>query len=200
MNDTIRGDGLTTVIAEPVELANSSGRRGRARDHSGDSPPSYRRGPSGDTTQFPSLTPPTEEERRYKKRLLQLHLEYHAALPREQWYAESIEEAWRIVQASVDDGTDPPYLPSSINKPPQDKIELAFDVITRQWKARGIWDDEWEDAPPGLGCWKHEKPFEIKPASEPEEHLAMRMRDREASRPLHQFIDHVSAERDRSRG
>ncbi|KAK7962842.1 uncharacterized protein PG986_003667 [Apiospora aurea] len=205
MGDSIRDGGLFTASARLAELANDSARLDRARERFGDSPPSYSSQPSGTTTRSHSLNPATEEAQRYEQRRVQLTLECRASLPREQWDAETIEEAHRIVQAGANDGTYL-YVPDATALPPEEIIDQASEVVTRRWKAQGIWDEKWKEMHPQgsevpCGPWKHERPLEINPESQARAgQLAFQHADkREASRPFHQFIYQVSAERERSR-
>ncbi|KAK7985679.1 hypothetical protein PG988_003301 [Apiospora saccharicola] len=207
MGDTLQGHGLFTASDRLAELASDSARLARARNRLSDSPPSYRSQPSGTTTRSQSSNPPTEEQRRYDERVAQLMTEHRASWPRTQWRDEAFEEGHRMLQARVEEGT--------------------F-VVKERWIEQGIWNDKWGPSMP-TGLWKHEEPLDLKSESDSEddaesrarslfsgearskashseeklrrlaERQILREREREASRPFHQFVYQASAERERIR-
>jgi hypothetical protein len=104
-------------------------------------------------------------------------------------------------------------------------LEIAQGTIRERWIEQGIWDDRWgASEPPHSAWWVHQERLELEPdrvepprfslsatsaqRSPPrpktdeelrliEEQRAARARQRDASRPFHQFIHQVSEERRR---
>ncbi|KAK8074551.1 hypothetical protein PG997_009214 [Apiospora hydei] len=227
MGDTLQGHGLFTASERLAALAGDSARLARARNRFSESPPSYRSQLSGTTTRSQSSDPPTEEQQRYDERVAQLMIEHRASWPRTQWRDEALEEGHRILQARVEEGTFV-HVPDSTNLPPSEFLKSARAVVKERWIEQGIWNDEWGPGMP-TGLWKHEEPLDTKSESDSEndpetqarplfsaaatsetpkseaklhrlaERQLVREREREASRPFHQFVYQVSAERERIR-
>ncbi|KAK8043430.1 hypothetical protein PG993_005860 [Apiospora rasikravindrae] len=154
-------------------------------------------------------------------------VEHRASWPRTQWRDEAFEEGHRMLQARIEEGTFV-YVPDSTNLPPAELLKSARKVAKERWIEQGIWNDKWGPGMP-TGLWKHEEPLDMKSESDSEndpetqarslfsgvatseapkseerlQRLAgrqlVREREREASRPFHQFVHQVSAERERMR-
>lgn len=227
MDDTLQGHGLFTASERLAALVEDAARLARARDRFSASPPSYSSQPSGTTTRSQSSNPPTEEQRRYDERVAQLMTEHRASWPRTQWRDEAFEEGHRMLQARVEEGTFV-YVPDSTDLPPVEFLKSARKVVKERWTEQGIWNDKWGPGMP-TGLWKHEEPLDLKsesdseddpesrarslfsgearseaPKSEEElqrlaERQILREHEREASRPFHQFVYQISAERERIR-
>lgn len=103
----------------------------------------------------------------------------------------------------------------------------VYESVKNCWIEQGIWKNEWNDEYQPYGPWKHEEPLEFESESHSEaessvpisvfgppqrkrrqpksieeigrmaERRVVREREREASRPYHQFIYQVSKERER---
>ncbi|KJZ72677.1 hypothetical protein HIM_07869 [Hirsutella minnesotensis 3608] len=171
MADTIRGDGLFRADATLAALAEDPERLDRARSRFGDSLPSYKSQPSGTTTRFQSLNPPSEETRRREEQKWQLIREHEASLPSEQFDAQRHEEERRILIAKADENGTRTILPDETWLPDSNIITLAGETVKKRWVEQGIWNDKWKDMNPWKydrpsGPWKHEEPLELESESE----------------------------------
>ncbi|CAG9945524.1 unnamed protein product [Clonostachys rosea f. rosea IK726] len=222
MANNIRGWGLFGPAPVPGALFESPERLDREGGQSSEPPPPYRSRSSHNpdlfrgSNLFPSPEPPSEEQRlrderrflegqrlRDEQRLLEeqrlrenrkweLMEEHRASFPCNQFLDEWIEEMDRIEEASQ-------------NQTDSDPIErrfLVWENVKTRWVEQGIWNEKWTDVSE-MVRWKHEEPLELE--SESEDDLAaegeprrlVREREREASRPFHQFVYQVSKERER---
>jgi hypothetical protein len=96
--------------------------------------------------------------------------------------------------------------------------EEASETVKKRWVEQGIWNDKWNKF--AFGRWKHEELLELESESETDskaglsppkprrpksddekrrtaERRVIREREREASRPYHQFVYQISKERER---
>jgi hypothetical protein len=142
-----------------------------------------------------------------------------ASRPRGQFEAQLNEERKRLWNAD-------PTLRELPIPPPIiscDSNEVVRKNIENCWKEQGIWKDEWDNGYLPGENWKHEEPLELEAESETDseaeaerpfgpksrrpksdeellkiaERRVIREREREASRPYHQFHYQVSKERER---
>ena len=193
----------------------------RVRHRFDESPPPYQSEPSGTTTQPPSPEP-TEEQLIYKweNRRCQLENERGQTWPEAQFDDEIDEETRRFWK------TDPLREIFEL-RPHGYKDKEAYKLVKDRWLEQGIWSDKWTKETRGNWRWKHELPPKSSRDSEaaatrpslfspprattsPEESTnagiemgdtaAQEERQRDASRPIHQFYYHISVERERIRG
>ncbi|KAI4131449.1 MAG: hypothetical protein LQ338_001191 [Usnochroma carphineum] len=213
MADPIRGDGLYRARAALFE---DPERLDRARARFSQSPPSYRSHLSRNSTLSQSPNAPNEETKRREEREYLLKGQHSASMAWAQLKAQESEEIDRILEA--DD--------IRIRRFPvgRDFCELAHEIVKERWLEQGIWNEQWEKK--NVWWWKHEEPLEPESESEtdPEaevepiffprptpkprrrkndeelqriaERRPVREREREASRPFHQFVYQVSKERE----
>ncbi|KAI0156867.1 hypothetical protein GGR57DRAFT_501255 [Xylariaceae sp. FL1272] len=204
------GHNLFRVQDALAILADDPERLDHARSRFDGSPSQYR-SPSGTTTRSPSPDLRTDEERWQEERLYELRREWSASLPATQFEADKAEERERICK-NHDNRIRP--------LPHGDSWLVAELNVKQRWMEQGIWDDDsgW----PENGTWKHEKPSPLKMSKEAPRSLFSAIfpiplrhdgvpkqaeldaerarvaeeRERQASRPLHQFIYHVSRKRE----
>lgn len=210
MAGTIQGFGLLRADAALAALAQDPQRLNQERDRFSESPPSYRSQLSLDSTVSQS-TPRDEEQDRVDRRMFQLIGEQEASFPRDQFDAQASEEYNRLEKPRISGCVFDEHIQ-----------EIAEDTIRKRWVEQGIWDDRWESLPSGL--WKHQMPLKPRSdpeadAESPEfsfsaeraeakppgpktdeircvaERRAAQARERDASRPFHQFIYQLSTER-----
>jgi len=214
--DTLRGDGLVRAQRALAALEENPQRLDRARMRFSDSPPPYTSRQSHNSTRFQSPNPPSEEQRRPEEPRWQLKAERRASLPYYQLQAQESEEEERLLEAHRN-GTPRLLVGSNFKK-------LARENVKKRWVEQGIWNDKWTDTA-STGVWKHEQPLEPEPELEAEtndqpslfsfsqpkprrpksdeenrqmaEQRATREREREASRPFHQFFYQVLKESER---
>ncbi|KAI0433084.1 hypothetical protein F5Y09DRAFT_300236 [Xylaria sp. FL1042] len=226
MSHTIRGNGLFAADAILAALANDPERLDRARNRFSKSPPPYGSQLSGTTTRTESPEPLGEEEQRRKDRIFQLTLEHKASWPRQQFVAQRCEEAGQVlIEKYKERGISSPIsVELPVGDPVA--IRAATARVKNRWVEQGIWNhrwkgpNEWQKDMPN-GRWKHEFEPESESESDSEagqsffaqkkpkppksdeelrlaaERRATREREREASRPFHQFIYQLSRERER---
>ena len=192
----------------------------RARQRFGRSPPSYRSNPSGDTTCSPSPISPGEEGREERRR--QLAEECGASRPQDQFEYQIREEEERIFRADlcgthrVPIGSDPYTIACGIVK----KRWVEQGIWNSNWDqfAFGRWKHEEplepeseseaetethsEAAPPLIFSAPKPQPKSRRVKSDDEkrrtaEARVIQEREREASRPYHQFLYQISRERER---
>lgn len=220
MDTDIGWDGLHKVHGALNRLQADPSGLDRARMRFGQSPPPYTSSPSGTTTRSSSPDTRTDEERTAERRHFELIRERAASLPDEQFDAEVEEERMRIWHA------DPRTSRMSLRIAKTGMWDAeAREVVKPRWIEQGIWKDEWTSSPWGL--WKHEEPLEPESVPETDmqalasglfaspsnqqpqqiqgdeekaealERRLLREREREASRPYHQFVYQISKERER---
>ncbi len=213
--DAIRGDGLIRAHRALAGLEGDPLQLDRARIRFDDSPPPYMSDRSGTTTRSASLDPPSEEQRHRQQRRVQLGLECQASQPYYQFQAQTIEEEKRIWEADRNR--------TRRLRVGENPSEMADEIVKNRWVEQGIWNNKWNAF--ASGRWKHEEPLELEPESEMDsevptplfslpqpkprrpksdeekrriaEQRAVREREREASRPYHQFVYQISKERER---
>ncbi|KAK2805489.1 hypothetical protein FQN51_000315 [Onygenales sp. PD_10] len=206
---TLRGGGLIRVHSALEALQDNPQQFNRRFS---DSPPSYRSHQSHNSTRSQSSNPPTEEQRQREERHFRLLEERRASFPYEQFADQRHEERERIIKADRD-RTEP--LPGRVNFD-----DVAYQNVKKRWVEQGIWNDNWTYM--AYGKWKHEEPLEVESETEtgPEtlslfgrrrrqksdeekqrilDRLAIRKREREASRPFHQFVYQLLKENERIR-
>ncbi|KAI3321946.1 hypothetical protein HD806DRAFT_545617 [Xylariaceae sp. AK1471] len=197
--DNIRGDGLARAQRALLELERDPERLDRVRTRFEDSPPPYTSDQSGTTTRSQSPVFPNEEERRRYERRVQLRRDRIASQPYIQYKRQINEEMGRIWNAERVSNAE-------LNKTQRipigsDTRTIARDIVKKRWVEQGIWNNKWNQF--ASGRWKHEEPLELESESETDEkrqfaeQRVVREREREASRPYHQFIYQVSKERER---
>ncbi|KAL8859742.1 MAG: hypothetical protein Q9178_003857 [Gyalolechia marmorata] len=132
--------------------------------------------------------------------------------------AQSDPEAEAETQAGIDHLASKPY--RQMEDQQQDVIcalppglahrEWTFNVVKSRWQEQGIWNDRWPSTGPWVkDLWKHQEPFHTltnstspPPKRRKRNPLTVNQRaqakcDREASRPIHQFLWQLHKERDR---
>ncbi|KAK2812447.1 hypothetical protein FQN50_001448 [Emmonsiellopsis sp. PD_5] len=204
---TLRGDGLFRVHSALQALQDDPQQVNRRFS---DSPPSYRSHQSHNSTRSQSSNPPTEEQRQREERHFRLLEEWQASVPYEQFSKQRDEETERIIKADRD-RTEP--LPGRVNFD-----DVAYQNVKKRWVEQGIWNDNWTYF--AHGKWKHEEPLEVESETETDretvslfgkrsrqksdeekqrilDRLAIRKREREASRPFHQFVYQLLKESER---
>ena len=224
MADSIRGNGLLIAHDALQKLIDDPQRLDRARSRFSGSPPSYR-SLSGTTTRSQSPNPSDEETLRLEKQWYQLEKDYRASFPSDQFDAEMNEEKQRILAADYTTSTIPGVLVipnSNVIKLARETVKKRWveqGIWNEKWKEMNPWNDDTPSGP-----WKHEKPLELEfetenistrtilegaermlsppPKSDVELRLIaqrrlVREREREASRPFHQFLYQVSKQRER---
>lgn len=205
-DDTMWGGGfykahrVLSALNENPELLD------RARQRFSRSPPSYR-SDSGTPTELPSRDEPTEEERR-EEELFRREAARQASQPFDQFLAQQSEELDHILKADKE---------GMLKKPlGVDYSSTAYQNVRNRWIEQGIWRNEWYRMP--RTSWKHEQPLELSSDPKPEYKListsnvagrsenksdeeiqraAVLMREREASRPFHQFLFQMLKEQER---
>ncbi|KAL9101821.1 MAG: hypothetical protein Q9163_002968 [Psora crenata] len=152
--------------------------------------------------------------------------ETDASIPQIQFLAQVAKETKRIWNVNpFRSGWKEGAIPS-----PDIEEKEAMETVKKRWVEQGIWKDEWDKVATGsyqLGWkWKHEEPLELESESETDteaesppppqakfrrpkshnkrrqiaERRAVREREREASRPYHQFLYQISKERKQIHG
>ncbi|KAI1305449.1 hypothetical protein F5Y03DRAFT_384448 [Xylaria venustula] len=208
MANTIRGDGLFQAHGALAALVENPGQLDHARRRFDDSPPSYRSRLSGTSTRSSSPDNRSDNERRREQRESKLRREYLASQPRFQFQDQTGDEAEQIISDHEDRISRVP--------PGTNFSQLAHDNVKKRWIEQGIWNEEWVN-PRVKWTWKHEEPPTPKrqddeaPSSlisanrtqkgkeveKDPQAQAMLEREREASRPFHQFVYQVSKQRER---
>lgn len=169
-----------------------------------------------------SVTPsaPGEEQRLYQERRAQLWDEREACIPHEQFSAQVEEERRRMWNTDLSTSWKEIAVADLYVF-----REEANETVKRRWVEQGIWNNKWNQFADGR--WKHEEPLELESESETEgspppgfpiflksppkprqpkredekrriaERRVILEREREASRPYHQFIYQIAKERER---
>ena len=130
--------------------------------------PSYRAHFSHNSTLSQSPNPPSEEQQRRDERKWQLMREYWASFPVGQFEAQSHEEYRPLFNQFFKPAPGSGCIFSDRH------MELARDIVKKQWIEQGIWNVEWGWKP--CGRWKHEEPLEAGSESETEIDLEARVR------------------------
>jgi len=192
---------LARLAEDPVQFD-------RARNRYNDPPPPYT---SGETTQPPSLISPSGEERQVQETIERGNSRVH-----EQFLYQQGEEEKQLRDAGRK---------GELGSGHFDFRNTAHENVKKRWIKQGIWNGKWESLSRAL--WKHEEPLQVESesesGSEPEgprsvfgtvpkksrrpksdaekqriaERRITREREREASRPSHQFTFQISKERER---
>ena len=218
--DTIRGDGLARIHRALDRLEGDPLALDYARMRFSRSPPPYTSNPSGTTTRSPSPAPPSEEQRQ-----VQREIERQASLPSDQFSAQTSEEQERIFEADLN-GTRRLPVGASTYKIAHENVKNRWvkqGIWNNKWNemAAGRWKHEEpleleSDLETDLGAESPPRPFSFgmflkqpetqrkprRPKSDDEkrrnaEQRVIREREREASRPNHQFVYQISEERER---
>jgi hypothetical protein len=219
--DTLRGDGLARAQRALAGLEGDPQRLDRARIRFDDSPPPYTSDRSGTTTRSQSPSDPSEEERRLQERRIQLFREREASEPHEQFSAQVEEERRRIW--NTDPRTSWMCMPpgDTLIKEASETVKKRWveqGIWNSKWNqfAYGRWkheepfklesesetDTEAGPLAPLFSFFPKPQPKPRLPKSDNEsrqiaERRVIREREREASRPFHQFFYQVSKERER---
>jgi hypothetical protein len=216
--DTLRGDGLVRAQRALAGLQGDPLRLDRARQRFSHSPPPYTSNPSGTTTRSASPIPPSEERRRQRRD--QLGWERMASEPYHQFEHQINDEKKRIMEADLDRtrripvGSDAYTIAYENVK----KRWVEQGIWNSKWNqfASGRWkheepleiesesetDSEAGPSPPLFSFIPKPQPKPRRPKSDDEkrriaERRVVREREREASRPYHQFVYQISTERER---
>ncbi|KAJ8127744.1 hypothetical protein O1611_g5892 [Lasiodiplodia mahajangana] len=225
MYGTIRGDGLIKAHNALAVLAEDPQRLERMRERFDKSPPLYRSYSSLPTTRSAG-TPPSELEQRRAWRKMEIFSEHIASFPSNQFKDQIDEERQRIYQKMHP--THPPPQAGGLATPIKRlAVETVKSRWIEQGMWKDEWTDVTKqnftstvagitifDHDKPRGRWKHEEPLgsetELEAGSTAEakgseeirkiaERLHVLEREREASRPYHQFLWQVSEERERIR-
>ncbi|KJK93785.1 hypothetical protein H633G_02288 [Metarhizium anisopliae BRIP 53284] len=222
MADPFRGDGLFTAVNALAALVQDPERLDRARARFSESPPSYRSCLSHNSTLSQSPNPPSDEEQRRSDLKWKLILEHRASFPSEQLLAQEHEEIGRLIKLT-DDPIRRRRIPVGTNyhKLAEENVMKRWveqGIWNEEWKPRSVW--RWKHEEPLDPKFESNKdktagtesrlfgppPEEIESPPRPqqgvqgmpmtEERPRIREREREASRPYHQFVYQVSKERE----
>ncbi len=219
VHDTLRGDGLARAQRAPDGLEGDPQKLNRERQRFDDPPPPYKSDRSGTMTRSTSPNPTSEEQRRRQERRVQLGREREASFPRDQFSAQRSEEKNRILKTYTD-GTCRLHVGDNY-------YEIAYENVKKRWVEQGIWNNKWNKFasgrwkheepielesetdseavtfPPLFSFFPEESQSKPRrPKSDDEkrriaERRVVREREREASRPYHQFTYQTSKERER---
>ncbi|KJZ69991.1 hypothetical protein HIM_10618 [Hirsutella minnesotensis 3608] len=225
MADTIRGDGLFTAHNALTALVQDQQRLDRARERFSQSPPSYRSYPSGTPTRSQSPNPPSEEEQVREARKWQLKREYKSSMPYNQFHDQVRDERRCILETRHPNLSDhASWLPGpNTGKCAVENVKRRW-IEQGIWKDEWNSDDEpggrWKhEEPLGLESesetdseaepkltpilgMRRQEAKSRRPKSDDEmrriaARRIIRHREREASRPYHQFIYQLSEARQR---
>ncbi|KAI4259819.1 MAG: hypothetical protein L6R42_004382 [Xanthoria sp. 1 TBL-2021] len=195
-------------------LADHPERLDRARRRFSASPP-FHKSPTPGSTTFNSPTPPTASEIQ-EGRELKEYSRRQFSRPDRQWHRQVHDEKEWLFKAKDEVGV---QLPVGTNC-----AKLASAVVKKRWREQGIWNDRWDKLRDWCAWrWKHEEAdtesesehktksvsrlpslFKQPPVAtaeaqttpaEPEQQAKLD-RDREASRPIHQFLCQLARQRD----
>lgn len=221
--DTLRGDGLARTQRALARLEADPQRLHRARVRFDDSPTLYKSDRSGTTTRSPSPIPPSEQRR--QERRIQLGREREASEPHKQFSAQVEEERRRIWNAHPRTSWMTLKPGNTFSEEASENVKKSWveqGIWNNKWNqfALGRWkheeplqlesesetDSEAEPSPPIFSFFLKESQLKPRrPKSEEEkqritERRVIREREREASRPYHQFVYQISKERKRIQG
>ncbi|KAI4862366.1 hypothetical protein F4820DRAFT_463678 [Hypoxylon rubiginosum] len=203
MDRNVNGHGVTNadwaledLVKHPEKLEHDRARFDR-------SPSQNMEYPSGTTTKYGSPEPRSEE---LEKRYQEIVRERDASRPREQLNNQSRKEQEVVLEAIIN---------RTLDIPPGTKIStVARANVKARWVEQGIWNDKWNTM--ADGCWKHEiddlpepetegstaggkkisKRKKKKSVAQATRPPTKEERERQASRPFHQFIYQVSLARE----
>lgn len=219
--DTLRGDGLARAQRALAKLEIDSLRLDRERQRFSHSPPPYTSNSSGMTTRSASPNPPSKEQRLREDRYMQLIGEREASEPHNQFAAQVKDERIRVWYA--DPSTNWMSMPpgDTLLQEARETVKKRWveqGIWNDKWNqfAYGRWkheeplelelgsdtDSEAKPSPPPFSFAPRPQPEPRQPKSDDEkrqiaERRVVREREREASRPYHQFICQISKERER---
>jgi len=217
---TLRGDGLVRAHTALAALEEDPQRLDRARVRFSDSPQPYTSHQSHNSTRSQSPNPPSEEQRRHEERRWQRIRERQASLPYYQLEVQESEEEQRLLDAHRN-GRRRLQVGTNFIKLAHENVKKRWveqGIWNDKWTATAsgaVWKHEQPLEPepeleaeteaetnnqPSLFSFSQPKPR--RPKSDEEnrqiaEQRATREREREASRPVHQFVYQVSKERER---
>ncbi|KAI0869622.1 hypothetical protein GGS24DRAFT_147392 [Hypoxylon argillaceum] len=223
MADTIRGAGLFIAHNALATLVEDPQRLDRMRGRFSKTPPSYQSHSSGTSTRSQSLNPPSEEQQRREWRQAQLIMKHPASRPSSQFDAQVNEQCRRTYKERYP--TDSPsrfWAPGPTLERPAAEIVKKRWIEQGIWKDK--WNSE--DKPSGpwkheeplepesefktdsesetvsiFSSKPRKSPTRRRKGSEEIRQIAERRpaleRQRQASRPYHQFLWQVSQERER---
>jgi hypothetical protein len=220
--DNLRGDGLVRAQRALAALEEDPQRLDRARRRFSDSPPPYTSHQSHNSTRSQSLNPPSEEQRRSEERRWQLIRERWESLPYEQFEAQTTEEERRIREAH-ENRTRPLPVGTDFYQLAHDRVKKRWveqGIWNDKWTSTAsgaVWkheqplelesesetETEAKNQPPVFSFSQNDpQPKPRQPKSDEEkrwivERRATWEREREASRPFHQFVYQVLKERER---
>ncbi len=220
--DTLRGDGLVRAQRALIGLEGDPERLDRARRRFSDSPPPYTSDQSGTTTRSVSPNPPSKEQRHCQERKMQLAGEREASKPHKQFSAQVEEERRRIWNADprttwikINPGD------STFKKEACETVKKRWveqGIWNNKWNqfAYGRWKHEEpleleSDLETNSKAGPFPPPFSFIPKPQPKlrrpkgddekrriaEQRVVQDREREASRPYHQFVYQILKERER---
>ncbi|KAL5330549.1 hypothetical protein ACEPPN_000067 [Leptodophora sp. 'Broadleaf-Isolate-01'] len=220
----VRGSGLARAQRALAALEDHPERLDRERRRFSNSPPPYKSDTSETTTRSQSPNPPTEEQRLRQQRRMQLAGEHEASEPGRQFRVQVEEERRRIWNTEPRTG----WMEVTVDL--YTFKEEARETVKKRWVEQGIWNNKWnyftigrwkheeplelesesetdteaESSRPRFSFLSIE-PKPRRPKSDEEKRLiaertVIREREREASRPYHQFVYQVSKERERIQG
>lgn len=220
--DTLHGDGLARAPRALLGLERDPLRLDPERQRFCRSPPSYSSNSAGTTTRSASPNPPSEEQRLRQERRIQLGLEADASKPHEQFSAQIEEERRRIWNADpstswikINPGD------TTFEKEARETVKKRWveqGIWSDKWNqfALGKWkheeplnleseserESEAERSLPLFALFQKPQREARLPKSDDEKRTAQpavreREREREASRPFHQFVYQISKERER---
>ncbi|KAK4031608.1 hypothetical protein C8A01DRAFT_41944 [Parachaetomium inaequale] len=181
MPTDIQGEGLHIAHDALAALAENPELLDRARARFSETPryyPSYR-SLLGSPTQPPSPDRRSEAQKRRERKRIEIKFEQEASMVFRQFDDQTCEELERL------------YCQPGYQRPPG--VE-GFDGhahlnVKTRWTEQGIWREGYDLQWPVQRLWKHE---ELPSGCEASEE-----RERDAPRPYHQFVYHVSKERER---
>ncbi|KAI1372777.1 hypothetical protein F4677DRAFT_449034 [Hypoxylon crocopeplum] len=155
------------------------------------------------------------ERNRLEKEYIQIKLDRLASYPKAQFRVQRFEEKKAVIEGLISKTLD-----VEIGKT---FCAIAKENVKARWVAQGIWNDNWDNM--AAGVWKHQEPPSpepLKPKPSPTEDTVnevfwtedslkrsrnrnrnhkrakvVRDPEREASRPLHQFLYQVAREEER---
>ncbi|KAI1292604.1 hypothetical protein F5Y03DRAFT_18916 [Xylaria venustula] len=225
MADTIRGDGLFMAHNALATLVEDPQRLDCMRARFSEPPPSYQSHSSRTPSRSQSPNPPSEEQQRREWRQAQLTLEHPASLPSSQFDAQVGEECRWVYKERYPTHSPPPsWAPGpTFERPAVETVKKRWikqgmwkDEWNNKNKPSGRWkheeplepesesktDSEAEAETESIFISKRRKSSARRRKGNEEirqiaERRPVLEREREASRPYHQFLWQVSQERER---
>lgn len=152
--------------------------RGDGIDPADDAPPSstFQLPHNSTQSQRPKLS--VKERAALEHLKFNLEKDWRASFASQQFRDEATEELARVTEEAHDITRDTRHFGR------RNLNDIAKERVEKRWKEQGIWNDK--------GGWKHEEPICSNCSTTPQQ-----QREREASRPFHQFIYQMSQERRR---